>query len=142
LLSGLVEVDHPQPVPHPLALGVAEGHRHPVADQIVLVAVRGDDALGGDGGRELAQGVVVGRIRQARVQRREPLPQHPGQHHLALRAAPEQAIGAEVLVVEGVHRLPAELLLQVLGGGLLDQGVFGVGGGAHVLGGGGLWMVG
>jgi len=45
----------------------------------------------------------------------------------AAGGAAQQAAGVEVLVVVGVDRLPAELLLQVVGSGLLDEGVFGVG---------------
>ena len=36
-----IEIEHPQPLAHPLALGGAEGDLHPVPDQPVLVAVGG-----------------------------------------------------------------------------------------------------
>ena len=45
----------------------------------------------------------------------------------AAGGAAQQAAGVEVLVVVGVDRLPAELLLHVFGGGLLNEGVFGAG---------------
>ena len=44
----------------------------------------------------------------------------------AAGGAAQQAAGVEVLVVVGVDRLPAELLLKVIGGGLLNEGVFGI----------------
>ena len=40
--------------------------------------------------------------------------------------APKQARRPEILVVVGVSGLPAEVFFQVLGGSLLDEGVFGV----------------
>ncbi len=61
-------VNHPQPFAHPLVLGVAEGDLHAVADQVVLFAVGGNDGLRGDGGGDLPDGIVVGRIRQAGIQ--------------------------------------------------------------------------
>ena len=126
MFSGVVEIEHPQPLPHPLALVVAKGDLHTVAHQCVLFAVGGGHGLRGDGGGDLAHGIVVGRIRQARIQLHQFLAQRACQHHLAVRGTAQQAVRSEVLVVVGVHRLPAELLLQVLGSGLLDEGVFGV----------------
>ena len=45
----------------------------------------------------------------------------------AVGGAAQQAVWSEVIVVVGVDRLPAELLLQILGCGLLNEGVFVVG---------------
>jgi hypothetical protein len=36
-----IEIEHPQPPAHPLALGVAEGDLHPVLDQFMFLAVGG-----------------------------------------------------------------------------------------------------
>ena len=103
----------------------------PSRSSVVLLAVRRNERLrGGDGG-DLPHRVVVGGARQARIQRRQPLPQRALQHDVAVRRAAEQAVGPEVLVVVGVDRRPAELLLQVVRRGLLDEGVLGVGSGSH-----------
>ena len=120
-------VEYPHPLSHTFAPVVAEGDLHAVADQIVLLAVSGGDCLRGNGGCDLAHCVVVGLIWQVRVQFDEFLAQGACQHHFAIGCTAKQAVGSEVLVVVGVDRLPAELLLQVVGCGLLDQGVFGVG---------------
>lgn len=48
-----------------------------------------------------------------------------GEYSLVRRAA-QQAARPEIFVVIGIHRGPAEFLLQVLGRGLLNQRVLGV----------------
>ena len=68
---------------------------------------------------------------QARIERHQPLPQRALQHDVPVRRAAEQAVGPEILVVVGVDRRPAELLLQVVRRGLLNEGVLGVGSGGH-----------
>ena len=81
-------------------------------------------------GGDLPHGIVIGRMRASPgFNVLQLLPQSAGQHHLAIRVPPKQAVRPEILVVVSVHRLPAELLLQVLGSGLLDKGVFGIKGG-------------
>ena len=71
--------------------------------------------------------------RQAGVQLGQLLAQDSGQHNLAVGGAAQKTIRPEVLVVIGVDRFPAELMLQVIGGGLLDEGVFGVTAKGHSL---------
>ena len=119
-----IEIEHPQPLPHPFAPLVAEGDLHAVAQLGVLLPVGGDQGLRGDGGGDLPHGIVVGRIRQAGIQGHQLLAQRAGQHHLAVGRPPQQAVRPEVLVVIGIHRLPAKLSLQILGSCLLDEGVF------------------
>ena len=80
---------------------------------------------------DLADGIVIGRGRQAGIERLELGPQDAGQHHLAVRRPAEQTVRPEILGVVGVHRPPAQFLLQVLGSCLLDEGLLGVGGGCH-----------
>ena len=53
------------------------------------------------------------------------------EHYFAVRGATEQTVRSEVLIVVGIDRFPAELLFEVLGCGLLNEGVFGVGGWVH-----------
>ena len=53
------------------------------------------------------------------------------EYYFAVRGATKQAIWSEVLPVVGIDGFPAELLFEVLGCGLLNEGVFGVGGWVH-----------
>lgn len=53
------------------------------------------------------------------------------EYDFAIRGATEQAVRSEVLVVVGIDGFPAELLFEILGCGLLNEGVFGVGGWVH-----------
>ena len=126
-----LEVQDAEPFPHPLAPVVAEGDGHAVAYQRVLLPVGGDDGLRGEGGGELPDRLVAGGLGQSRIERRQPLAQRAHQHHVPVRGAAEQAVRPEVLVVVRVDGFPAEPFLQVVGGGLLDEGVFGVEGGGH-----------
>ena len=125
VLRGL-EVENPETAFRRFPACVGEGHRDAVAEEVVLLAVGGDDGLRGVGGDELAHGIVVGGPRESGVQRRERRPERAGQHHLAVRVAAEQAVGSEVLPVVGVHRLPAEAFLQAFGRRLLNEIVLGV----------------
>jgi hypothetical protein len=100
---------------------------HAVADEIVLLAVRRYHRLHRRCHDDLPHGVVIGLARQPRVQLDQFAPEIARQDDLAVRCTAEQAIRPEVLVVVGVHRVPPEVLLQVLSGGLLNEGVLGVG---------------
>ena len=62
-----LEVKDLQPLPHPLALVVVEGDQHTVAQQVVLLAVGGDEGLRSGGGGNLLHGVVISGVRQARI---------------------------------------------------------------------------
>ena len=50
------------------------------------------------------------------------------EHYFAVRGATEQAIRPEVLAVVGINGFPVELLFEILGCGLLNECVFGIGG--------------
>jgi len=52
-------------------------------------------------------------------------------HYLALGGAAQQAVRPEDLAAAGAHRLSARLPFRIVGSGLPDEGVFGVGGGFH-----------
>ena len=71
--------------------------------------------------------------RQAGVQLGQLLAQDSGQHYLPIGGPAQKAVWPEVLAVISIDRIPAELLLQVIGGGLLDEGVFGVTAKGHSL---------
>ena len=131
VVVGVVEVDHAQAPPGRSALVVAVGDLDAVTQQVVLLPVGGYDGLRRHRRGEPAHRVVVRLVRQAGVQRRQPLTQRAGQHDVAFRCPAQEAARSEVLVVARVHRFPAELLFQIVGGGLLDEGVLGIGGGSH-----------
>ena len=121
----LVKIEESQPLAHQLIPVISECYLHALPHQFVLLPVGGGQGLRGDGGGDLPQGVVVGGVGQAGVEFCQLLAQSASQHYLAVRGPAQQTVGAEVLLVEGVDRLPAETL-QVVGGGLLDEGGFGV----------------
>jgi len=60
----MIEIEDPQV----LALGVAESDLHPALDQCVLFAVGGGQRLCGGDCDDLADGVFIGRGRQAGIQ--------------------------------------------------------------------------
>ena len=127
-----VKIEDAEAFPHPLAVGVVKCDGYAVADEIVLFAVGGDDALRSGGGCDLPDGVVVGVFGQAGVQRSQGGEQMAREYDFAIRGATEQAVRSEVLVVVGIDGFPAELLFEVFGSGLLNEGVFGVGGRVHL----------
>ena len=114
-----------------LAVGVAKCGGYAVEDEVVFFAVGGDDALRSSGGCDFPDRVVVGVFGQAGVQSSQCGEQIACEHYFAVRGATEQAIRSEVLVVVGIDGFPTELLFEVLGCGLLNEGVFGVGGWVH-----------
>ena len=127
VVGGIVEVEDAEALVLQVAPVVAECDPHAAVHQRVLVAVGGGDALRGVGSGDLPHRVVVGGIGETGIQGLELGAQRARQHHLAVGSAAEQAVRPEVFVVVGVDRFPAELFFQVLGGGLLDEGVLGVG---------------
>ena len=131
VVGRFIEIEDPEAFPHPPALVVAERDLHAVAHQRVLLPVGGGDALRSVGRGDLPHRVLVGCIGAARVQGGELRAQRARQYHLAIGNAAEQAVRPEVFSVVGVDGFPAEPFFQVVGGGLLDEGVFGVGGDCH-----------
>ncbi len=127
IVRRFAEVEHPQPLTHPLSLLVAESDLHAVADQTVLLAICGQKRLRRSHGDNLPHSVVIGFPRQTRIQLDQSGAQGPRQNHIPIRRPPQQAVRSEVLVVVSIHRFPAELLLEILSRGLLNEGVFGVG---------------
>ena len=131
VVAWLVEIEELHPLFHQFAVAVAEGHLYSVPHLVVLLPVGGSQGLRSHGGGDLAHGIVVSGIGQAGVQLSQLLAQDSGQHYLPIGSPAQKAVWPEVLAVISIDRIPAELLLQVIGGGLLDEGVFGVG--AHTL---------
>ena len=99
----LVKVEEAQPLAHQLILFIPEGDLHAVSDQGVLLPVGGGQGLGGDGGGDLAQGVIVGGIGQAGVKFHQLLAQDACQDHLPVRGPAQQAVRPEVLIVVGIN---------------------------------------
>ena len=131
VVGGLVEVEQAQVAGLPLALVVGESDLHAVPYQLVLLPVGGNEGLGGGDSGDLAYRVFVSGIRQARVQLGEFRAEGRLKDHLPVGSAAEQAGGAEVLAVVRENRFPPELLLQVFGSGLLNEGVLGIGSRGH-----------
>lgn len=106
----------------PLALRKGAGDA--VADEAVLLAVGSGQALGGAGGGHFAHGGLIRLVGQAGVEAAQGGAQVAGQDDFAVVGPAEQAIRPEGLTVPGQRRLPAELVTQIVGRGLLDEGVF------------------
>ena len=60
-------------------------------------------------------------LRSLRVQSRYRTPQVANKHDLSGVAAPQRTVWPEALLVPGVNAVPAELVVQVVGNGLVDQ---------------------
>ena len=124
VVVALVEVDQAQPLVHQPAGCVPIGHRHAIAQQLVLLFVQRHQRLGDVVLQHLRQRLAVGLGRQARVQPLQGCQYLTAQHHLGVVAAAQQAVRAEVLVVLREHGFPSELFLQQFSGRHLDQQVF------------------
>ena len=60
VVFGCVKIEDSEAFPVPLTIGVVECDGYAVADEVVLFAVGGDDALRSGGGCDLTDRVVVG----------------------------------------------------------------------------------
>ena len=123
VLRGL-EVEHAQGAGFQRAVGIAVADLHPVAEKPILLAVGRHAAQAGAHLHDLAQGIPVGGVGQAGIQRDQFLAQDAGQHYLLLALAPEAAFRAQNLGVVRKLAAPTQRIAQVVGGGLLDQRVF------------------
>ena len=61
-----------------------------------------------------------------RIQPQQSLPKIPGQQNLFIAFAPKAAVFAQLLRIVGKGNLPAQLPLQQLAGGFLDEDIFGI----------------
>lgn len=82
--------------------------------EVVHLAVGGQQRLRGRHAGDLAQGVGVGRVGQAGVQRRQRSAQRPDQHHIAIRRPPQQTVRPEVLAAVGIDLQRRRALGNVL----------------------------
>lgn len=129
----VIEIDDKEALTNPLTLFIAESDLHALLYQFIILAVCGNQRLNGGNGDDLTDGFLISHGRKTGVQLLDSRPQGAGQHDLTIRCLTQQTVRPEIFVVVGVHRLPAKLLLQVPGGDLLDQGVFGIGDGCHFI---------
>ena len=60
------------------------------------------------------------------IQPRQSLPKIPGQQNLFIAFAPKVAVFAQLFRIVGKGNLPAQLPLQQLAGGFLDEDIFGI----------------
>ena len=131
VVLGVVEVEDAQSARLHAAARVPIRDLHAVAQEIVLLLVGLQCGLGRAHFDDGADSVVDRFARQARVERIERLPKVARQHHLFLADPAQRPIRSERLGAVSVYRVPAEALLEVLRGGLLDEGVFAVKRRAH-----------
>jgi hypothetical protein len=80
---------------------------------------------------ELLDGLHTCRLGQIGVESSQRRPQVAPQHHLTLAVAAKRAMRPEGFLVPGVHAVPAEHIVQILGKGLLDQAILAVDIGDH-----------
>ena len=119
-----LEIEHAQGARVHRAVVLAESDLHPVAQLAVFLAVGGHAALPHADLHDLAQRILIGHQRQVWIQRHEPFAQNAGQHHILFADAAEAAFRPQHLGVVGVFRPPTQHIAQIVGRGLLDQGVF------------------
>ena len=131
VVLGIVEVEDAQGARLHAAARVPVRDLHAVAQQIIFLLVglqRGLCRAHLDDG---ADGVVDRFARQARIERIERLAKIAREEHLFLAGPAQRPVRPEGLGVVGVDRLPSEPRFEVLGRGLLDEGVFAVERRAH-----------
>ena len=127
----IVEVEHAQGTRLHAAPRVPICDLHAVAQEVVLLLVGLQRGLGRAHLDDGADGVVDRFARQARVERTERLAEVAREHGFLLAGPAQHPVRSEGLGMVGVDRLPVERLLEVLGGGLLDESVFAVERRAH-----------
>ena len=102
-----------------------------VAQEIVLLLVGLQRGLGRARLDDGADGVVDGFAGQAGVERIERRSEVAREHHLFFAGPAQRPVRSEGLGVVAIKRVPSEPLFEVLGGGLLDEGVFAIEHRAH-----------
>ena len=122
----LLEIEDPQARFLQLTPVVAEAHLHAVFQQGVFIPVDGERRLAGAGFPDLPDSIPIGVFGQTGIEFFQFFPEIAFQQHLPVGLAPQQSIRPEGLLVESIDRLPAERVAQIICGGLLHQGVFGV----------------
>ena len=109
-----------------LASAIAERHLYAVFEQVVLFLVNLQRRLRQRVVGNLANGVLIRGLRKVGIQLDQRLAKIAGQSNFAIILASQRALRTEGLVVVGIDTFPAEFVAQIVGGGLLDEGVFGV----------------
>ena len=123
----IAEIEHAQSPGFHTAARVSVGDLHAVAQKVVFFAVGLEGRMGCAHLHDDTYGVFVGFGWKAGVELFERLTQVAYEHDILVARPPQCPVGPEGLGVIGIDRFPAELLLQVFGGGLLDESVFGIG---------------
>ena len=128
ILFGVLEIKDAQALPFEFALRVAITDLHAVFEQVVFFTIGGEHAQGGAELGDLADGVFVGGLGQIEmlIEFDEGGSQVARQDYLLPVSSTQSSIFTEGFVVVGIDRVPAEFLLEVFSGGLLDEGIFGV----------------
>jgi hypothetical protein len=126
VVGGRAEVDHAGMIVASFTVGVAPRHRHATLDEFVELLIVLKHRAGVINLRQFLKGVVAGGCGKVGIQSCQRLAQVPFRNRVALTVAAEVAGGAEGFVVPGVGAFPAELIVKIVGEGLLDETVFAV----------------
>jgi len=106
---------------------------HAAADETVELPVVLQERPGKVHAGELFDGLLKGRRRQVRVEPCQGRPEIPNQDRLLRRCSPQGPLRPEGFGVVSINTFPAEVIMQVVGKGLLNQSVFAVDVGDHGL---------
>ena len=108
------------------AAGLLHGDRDTIPNEEILLLV---DLQQGGGGQPIFQsalGLVHLSGCNPRIQAQQSLTKIPGQQDLPVALAAKRAVFAQLLCIVSVGNLPAQLPLQQLPSGFLNEDVFGV----------------
>ena len=127
----LLKVEDPKPQVLHGAIRPLHGHGHALPVEVVLLAVDLDERLDRAGLNDAADRLIVDVAVRPGLSFASAAAQFAGQHHLAIVAPAQGAVGTEQLVVVRVDRIPAEGVVEIGHGSGLHQAVFSHGA-AHV----------
>ena len=108
------------------AVGLFDGDRDAVPDQEILFLVDLQQGGGGQTMLQFALSLIDLCGSDPRIQAQQSLPKIPGQQNLFIAFAAKGAVLAQLLRVVGKSYIPAQLILEQVAGGFLNEDVFGV----------------
>ena len=106
------------------AAGLFDGDRDTVAEQEILFLVDLQQGGGGQTMLQFALGLIDLCGGDPRIQAQQSLPKIPGQQNLFITFAPKGAVLAQLLRVVGKSYIPAQLILEQVAGGFLNEDIF------------------
>ena len=100
--------------------------RDPIPNQKIFLLIDLQQGGGGQVMLQFALGLIELNRRDPGIQTQQSLPKIPGQQDLLIAFAAKAAVFAQFLRVVGKGHIPAQLLLEQMPGGFLNEDVFGV----------------